>query len=154
MHSKTAATQRQSVTAWRALTGAVLTIAIGCGAAMSPRAHADDDPTSHRVAYSVTAEQPTTASIYYREVQPPTWADYSHNPYEFSPKDDVRLEPGKPWVRDTTLSDPGQWAMVTVTTAGQTPQSGQTLHCLLTVDGIVVDHADGPNGALCSLRHW
>ncbi|WP_396909046.1 hypothetical protein [Mycolicibacterium sp.] len=131
-----------------------LAAAIGIGLCLAAPAHADDDPMLHRVTYTVTAEQPTAVGIYFRESDPPTWADYSHNPYEFSPKDDLTLEPGKPWIRETMLADPMKWAMVTVTTAGLAPQRTQTLRCELAIDGIVVDRADGPRGALCSLRNW
>jgi hypothetical protein len=132
--------------------GAVLAIAIGTTA--TPPARADDDSLPHRVTYSVTADLPTAAGIYYRDVQPPTWAEYSHDPYQFSPRDDVQLQPGKSWLREATLTDPGQWAMVTVTAAGQAPRPGQVLHCTLAVDGTVVARAEGANGALCSLRNW
>jgi len=132
----------------------MLATVIGTAAVTPPPAHGDQGLTPHHVVYHVTATQATDAGIYYHDIDPPTWADYSHNPYEFSPRDDVRLEPGRSWVRDVTLSDPGQWAMVTVTTAGQPPQPGQSLHCRLTVDGVVVDQSDGSRGALCSLRHW
>lgn len=135
---------------WTLAGGAVLAIAFGTAQPV----YADSDPTPHHVAYTITADLPTNAGIYYRDVQPPTWAEYSHNPYEFSPRDDVHLEPGKPWVHEATLDDPDQWAMVTVTTAGQPSQIGQTLHCTLAVDGRVVSRADGPSGALCSLRNW
>lgn len=145
----TAMTTAKAVS-WTPAAGAMLVIALG----PAQPAHADSDPTPQRVVYTVTAELPTNASVYYRDVQPPTWAEYSHNPYEFSPKDDVHLEPGKPWVHEATLADPAQWAMVTVTTAGQPSQQGQTLRCTLTIDGTVVDRADGTSGALCSLRNW
>ncbi|MDH6198053.1 hypothetical protein M2272_004712 [Mycobacterium frederiksbergense] len=134
--------------------GAVLAVALGACLPLATPAHADDDPAPHRVTYTVTAEQPTTVGIYFRDAEPPSWADYSHNPYEFSPKDDIVLEPGKPWIRDTTLADPMQWAMVTVTTAGLAPQSPGSLRCELAIDGIVVNRAAGPKGALCSLRNW
>ncbi|WP_020102739.1 hypothetical protein [Mycobacterium sp. 360MFTsu5.1] len=127
---------------------------IGFGTATAQLARADSDSTSHRVTYTVTADLATNAGIYYRDVQPPTWAEYSHNPYEFSPRDDVHLEPGKPWVHEATLDDPDRWAMVTVTTAGQPSQQGQTLRCTLTVDGKVVNRSNGTSGALCSLRNW
>lgn len=134
--------------------GALVAVALGVSLASATPAHADEAPMMHRVTYTVTAEQPTTVGIYFREVDPPTWADYSHNPYEFSPKDDLTLEPGKPWIRETMLADPMKWAMVTVTTAGLAPQDAHTLRCELAIDGIVVNRAVGSKGALCSLRNW
>lgn len=133
---------------------AVAAVALVSGVALAAPVYPDEGPTMHRVTYTVTAEQPTTVGIYFRDVDPPTWADYSHNPYEFSPKDDVVLEPGKPWIRETTLADPMRWAMVTVTTAGLAPQDAHPLRCELAVDGIVVHRAAGTKGALCSLRNW
>ena len=111
-----------------------------------------DDFVLHRVTYTVTADQPLDADIYYRDVDPPNWADYSHNPYVFSPKAEAALGPGTPWVRDVMLADPDQWAMVAV--AQDVTRSTRTVHCMLAVDGIVVAAADGPTGALCALRHW
>ncbi|BCI51047.1 hypothetical protein NIIDNTM18_03250 [Mycolicibacterium litorale] len=130
--------------------GAVVTIAaLALGAA--PQATAQG-PVPHQVRYTVTADQPTQADIYYRAVDPPTWADYSHNPYQFSPKAEVVLEPGRPWVFDATLVDPNRWAMVTAT-SGVGPDQ-PTFRCELTVDGVVVATHSGPKGALCSLRSW
>ena len=111
-----------------------------------------DEPVLHRVTYTVTADQPTGAGVYYRDVDPPTWADYSHNPYLYSPKAEVALQPGTPWVLDVMLVDPDQWAMVAVTQ--DRTRATQAVHCELAVDGIVVDTADGAHGALCSLRSW
>lgn len=111
-----------------------------------------DDFAVHQITYTVTSERPLTADIYYRDVDPPTWAEYSHNPYEFSPKATAQLEPGRPWTLDATLADPDQWAMVAVST-GAKPSPG-AVRCTLAVDGIVVDTSEGPAGAVCSLRHW
>lgn len=133
---------------------ALFGVALGTCLSTATPAHADEAPMPHRVTYTVTAEQRTDVGIYYRDVDPPTWADYSHNPYEFSPKDDLTLEPGKPWILEVMLADPMKWAMVTVTTAGLAPQSTSTLRCELAIDGVVVDRAAGPKGALCSLRNW
>ncbi|WP_209923589.1 hypothetical protein [Mycolicibacterium lutetiense] len=129
-------------------------VALGAGLPVAAPAYADENPMTHRVTYTVTAEQPTDVGIYYRDVDPPTWADYSHDPYQFSPKDDLTLEPGAPWIREVTLADPMRWAMVAVSTGGLAPQSASTLRCELAIDGVVVDRAAGPKGALCSLRNW
>lgn len=133
---------------------ALFGVVLGTWLSTATPAHADEAPVPHRVTYTVTAEQRTDVGIYYRDVDPPTWADYSHNPYEFSPRDDLTLEPGVPWVREATLVDPMRWAMVTVSTGGLAPQATSTLRCELAIDGVVVDRAAGPKGALCSLRNW
>src|ERR1700734_2580334 len=58
-------------------------------------AHAD--PGMPHVKYAVRAENPIYTDIYYLDPQPEKFADYSHNPYSFTPHVDVDLAPGKPW---------------------------------------------------------
>jgi hypothetical protein len=119
---------------------------------MPPELAWADEPVLHRVTYTVTADEPLGADIYYRDADPASWADYSHNPYLYSPKADVALSPGTPWVLDVMLADPDQWAMVAVNQDQH--RVSRSVRCELAVDGIVVDTAEGPSGALCSLRHW
>ncbi|BBZ12214.1 hypothetical protein [Mycobacterium branderi] len=115
-------------------------------------AGADDDPVMHRVRYTVTAASPTRADIYYLDNEPPHFAAWSHNPYEWSPNIKADVGPGKPWVFELMLANPDQWAWVTASSglSGATPQ----FHCDLAVDGVVVASKDGPKGVLCSIRHW
>jgi hypothetical protein len=118
---------------------------------MASPSHADE-PVLHHVKYTVSVQNPRSADIYYRDTDPPTWADYSHDPYLFSPKVEADIGPERPWVLEAWLADPGQWAMVTATTVS----SGQAsmFRCDLAIDGVVVDSNEGPKGALCSVRHW
>jgi hypothetical protein len=113
-----------------------------------------DDPVLHHVRYTITADAPFYAHIYYRDADPPAFSDYSHNPYIFSPRVEADLAPDRPWVFDAMLADPDNWAMVVV-------QSGESLdfptpgfNCELAVDGVVVKTNSGPKGALCSIRNW
>ncbi|MGE2713097.1 hypothetical protein ACQI4L_03465 [Mycolicibacterium litorale] len=133
----------------RVLAGSVAIAAVALGVA--PPAPAQG-PAPHQVRYTVTADEPIQADVYYRAVDPPTWADYSHNPYQFSPKAEVVLDPGSPWVLEVALVDPNRWAMVTAT-SGLGPER-PNLRCELAVDGVVVATHSGPKGALCSLRSW
>lgn len=109
-------------------------------------------PAPHQITYTITTAHPVSADIYFREVDPPTWADYSHNPYRFSPKVTVEVGPDRPWVLNATLLDPDRWAMVSAT-SGMSPQNPE-FRCELSVDGVVVSTDAGPKGALCSIRHW
>jgi hypothetical protein len=112
-----------------------------------------EGPTPHQVTYSVFTERPFgTAEIYYHDADPTNFADYSHDPYVFSPNVEAGLGPAKPWTLTVQLSNPDQWAMVTATSGlSATPPN---FHCVLAVDGVVVSENSGANGALCSLRHW
>lgn len=134
------ATSRVALASWLALGAAV-------GTAIP--AHAEND--LHIVVYRVWSDTAMQADIYFRETDPPNWADYSHNPYQFSPRAQAEVGPDQPWVREVTLRDPGRWATVTAT-GGQS--TSPNLHCTLEVDGQQVTAASGPKGALCSIRHW
>jgi len=125
---------------------------LGCGLAVAAEAPAD--PAQHHVRYTVTADAPFFAHIYYRETQPPSFSDYSHNPYVFSPRADADIGPDKPWVFETTLADPELWAMVAVQ-SGESPNFPTPgFRCELAVDGTVVKTNSGRKGALCSIRSW
>lgn len=128
------------------LAGATLLTAVG-----APTAAAE--PPLRHVKYTVFTEIPfANAQIYYRDVDPPNWADYSHNPYLYSPKAEASVGPDQMWTLDVMLANPDQWAMVTATSL-QSPQT-PNFHCILAVDGVVVATNQGPKGALCSIRNW
>lgn len=110
------------------------------------------DDVLHSVRYTVTADNPIYADIYYLDYEPENFADYSHNPYQFVPNIQADIGPGKPWSYDVKLRNPDQWALVTASTASE--PSTPSFHCRLTVDGVVVATKDGPKGVFCSLRTW
>lgn len=113
---------------------------------------AAEDPVLHEVTYTVYTDNPFFADIYYRDTDPPNFADYSHDPYQFSPKIEADLGPDRPWSMTVRLTNPQYWAMVTAT-SGLSPNP-PNFHCTLSVDGTVLATNSGPRGALCSLRNW
>lgn len=124
------------------------------GSALAVATPAQADPVLHQVRYTVTADAPYFAHIYYRDSEPALFSDYSHNPYAFSPRADADIGPGNPWVFDAMLADPDLWAMVVVQ-SGESPNFPTPgFHCELAVDGTVVKTDSGPKGALCSIRNW
>ena len=123
---------------------------------VTPSAVADDDappPPLHNVHYTVWAEQQFNAVIYYRDTDPPNWGDYSHNPYQFSPKVEADIGPKQQWNLDVGLANPDEWAMVVAGTGGESTKT-PNIHCALAVDGAIVKTNQGPKGALCSIRNW
>lgn len=127
---------------------------VAAGMALGAPAVADE-PTLHRVRYTVGASQPMRAEIYYRETDPPNFGDYSHNPYMYSPNVEADLGPGKPWVFEASLADPQAWAMVAATTPAFTPElQPPGFVCELRVDDVVVATDAGTKGVLCSQRPW
>lgn len=134
----------------------VAALAIAGTGVVVPTAVADEDPPPpvlHQVQYTVFSEIPfPNTEIYYRDVDPPNFADYSHNPYVFSPNVEANVGPQQMWTMNVMLANPDQWAMV-VASAPETQQR-PNLHCVLAVDGQVVSTDQGPKGALCSIRNW
>ena len=131
--------------------GAWLVIAAcGTGIAPMPAAHADDG--LHEVTYTLSTDRPFVAEIYYRDTDPPDFAEYSHDPYRFSPNVEADVGPDRPWALTVRLANPQQWAMVVATSGLSANPPG--FHCSLAVDGAVLVTNSGPRGALCSLRHW
>jgi hypothetical protein len=120
-------------------------------------ARADPEPPPaplRHVQYTVWTEQPYgNAEIYYRDTDPPNWAEYSHNPYLYSPNVEAHVGPDQKWILDAYLADPDSWAMVTTGIAADS-KALPNFHCVLAVDGVVVKTAQGPRGALCSIRAW
>lgn len=122
-----------------------------------PTVNVPGDPpvVMHHVKYTVGASEPLRANIYYRDTDPPNFGEYSHNPYQYSPKAEADLGPGKSWVFETQLADPYAWAMVIVTTPDfHPPLEDPGFVCELRVDGEVKATAANPKGALCSMRPW
>ncbi len=122
----------------------------GAGAVAVPAVA--DDPVLHDVTYTVYTDAPFYSEIYYRDFEPANFADYSHNPYLFSPNVEADLGPDTPWVLNVRLANPQYWAMV-LASSGRSPNP-PTFHCTLAVDGTVVSTNSGAKGALCSLRRW
>jgi len=131
--------------------GASIALAMAGAIAIAVPAVADD-PVLHDVTYTVYTDTPFSAEIYYRDFEPANFADYSHNPYLFSPNVEADLGPDKPWVLNVRLANPEYWAMV-LGSSGRSPNP-PNFHCTLAVDGAVVSTNSGAKGALCSLRHW
>lgn len=125
---------------------------VGVAGSVVSAGHAVADPVMHHVTYTVSAQNPIYTDIYYLDHQPEKFADYSHNPYSFTPHVDVDLGPGKAWSFDLDMSNPDDYAMVVASTGTEPGTPG--LHCDLAVDGAVVVSKDGPKGVLCSLRNW
>lgn len=129
-----------------------LTVAGVAAVVSAPGVAVADETPLHEVTYTVYTDRPFHADVYYRDTEPASFADYSHNPYVFSPKVEADLGPGAPWVLTVRLADPHHWAMVSAT-SGRSPNP-PNFHCTLAVDGAVLVSDSGPKGALCSLRHW
>jgi hypothetical protein len=135
--------------------GLAATMLVAATALVPPAvAYAEPPPPPLRhVQYTVFTEQPFFAEIYYRDTDPPNWAEYSHNPYLYSPNVEAEVGPDKMWNLEVWLANPEMWALVVAGTGGETSAT-PNFHCVLAVDGKVVKTEQGPKGALCSIRNW
>ena len=136
---------------WLFRISASFALAVASAVAVAVPAVADD-PGLHDVTYTVYTDTPFYSEIYYPDFEPANFADYSHDPYLFSPNVEADLGPDKPWVLNVRLANPQYWAMV-LASSGRSPNP-PTFHCTLAVDGAVVSTNSGAKGALCSLRQW
>jgi hypothetical protein len=129
--------------------GAALTVAAAGVAATHATSTAD--PGAHQVKYTVTATSGLTAQIYYIATEPPSKSafDADSSPYLTNVRVDVN--PDGPWVFETTLNDPNQWAIVT---ASGGLRVNPEFHCEIAVDGQVVVSQQGGSGVQCALRPW
>jgi hypothetical protein len=136
----------------KALLGAALAALSVTASLTTAPTSAADNPVMHHVKYTITADNPIYADIYYLDQEPEKFSDYSHNPYQFVPNVHADIAPGRPWSYELDLAKPEVWAMVTAST-GPEPGAPQ-FHCDLSVDGKVVVTKAGPKGVLCSIRNW
>jgi hypothetical protein len=140
-----------SVTMWLIrICAPLVLVAAGISVATVPAAA--EDPVMHDVTYTLYTDTPFFSEIYYRDFEPANFADYSHNPFLFSPNVEADLGPDRPWVLNVRLANPEYWAMVLGTSGGS--PNPPNFHCSIAVDGAVVSTNSGAKGALCSLRHW
>ncbi len=107
------------------------------------------EPAAHKVTYTVTTNSDLTANIYYVVADPPDQA--AANTDQFMPRARVPVGPATPWVFETTLNDPKQWAYVS---ASGGLRVNPEFHCEIAVDGQVVVSEQGGSGVRCSLRPW
>jgi hypothetical protein len=107
------------------------------------------EPGAHQVRYTVTTTSELMANIYYVTADPPSQAQA--NSPEYMPLAHVRVGPAAPWVFETTLNDPTQWAFVS---ASGGLRVNPEFHCEIAVDGQVVVSQQGGSGVQCALRPW
>lgn len=132
----------------------VALLATAVAATTAAPSYADNEPPLplHHVKYTLWAESPIYAEIYYLDHEPNVFADWSHNPYEFMPNVEADLGPDQPWTFELGLQKPEQWAMVIANTG---PEPGTpNFHCQIEVDGAVTVTNTGGKGVLCSIRKW
>ncbi|QEM48355.1 hypothetical protein FZ046_17840 [Mycolicibacterium grossiae] len=126
---------------------AVAGLGFGSGAA-----HAEP-AAGQQVRYSVTVAGAYPVELFYLVSQPPSMEAYNADPYAFMKRETLNLDPGTPWVFETTLADP-QWAILSVSSTTRGMQAAPNPHCDIAIDGQVAVQQDAPYNPRCQLTKW
>jgi len=106
------------------------------------------------VVYTITTGAPYEFDLYYITSQPPSMAAYQADAYSFLRSDrHVTITPDQPWVFSTNLADP-QWANVSASSTAHGGMAPPNAHCIITVDGQVVQDVPNPYSPRCQLANW
>ena len=109
------------------------------------------EPAAHQVKYTVTAGDTLQAKINFMATEPASKAAFDADSSQYLTYVQVPIAPDTPWVMETKLSDPNQWAIVT---ASGVLRTNPQFHCEIAVDGVTVVSQDGGSGVQCALRPW
>lgn len=132
--------------------GAAFGVAALAAAAIAPATAGAEPAGGHKVTYTVTVQgELNMAQIYYLGTEPASQADFDADSSKYLANIRTPLPPGQPWVFETTLNDPTQWALVSASGALRVAPN---FHCEIAVDGQVVVQQDGASGVQCALRPW
>ena len=113
----------------------------------SPEAAEPETAGAHQVTYTVTTTSDLTANIYYVTADPPDQG--AANDPRYMPLARTMVGPAAPWIFQTTLNDPTQWAFVS---ASGGLRVNPEFRCEIAVDGQVVVSVQGGSGVQCALR--
>ncbi|BBZ07446.1 hypothetical protein MDOR_16150 [Mycolicibacterium doricum] len=73
------------------------------------------------------------AQLYYLASEPPRRSDFDSHSSKSLTNVKVPLQPGVPWVFQTTLDDPARWALVSASGALRVPPN---FHCEIAVESV------------------
>lgn len=118
--------------------------------ALAPAAHAE----AHKVKYVITSDRDFLSQTLVLQTEPPSKSEYDSNSSQYLVRDSVRIAPDEPFVRETELSDPTQWAYVSASAAAKAVTGAPVFHCEIWVDGAIAQQQDAETAVTCSLRQW
>ena len=111
------------------------------------------EPAGQKVRYTLISAGPAEYNLNYLTAQPPSKDAYNADAYAYLKSERVALQPGVPWVFETTFADP-QWAILTASTGVHAMQAPPNPHCEIAIEGQVAVQNDGPYTANCQLSQW
>ena len=127
---------------------AMVMAGLSMAAVSLPTPTAGADPVGpQQVTYTVTTTSDLMANIYYVTADPPSQA-LATDP-QYMPLARTTVGPGAPWVFQTTMNNPIQWAFVS---ASGGLRVNPEFRCEIAVDGQVMVSQQGGSGVQCSLH--
>lgn len=111
------------------------------------------EPVGQQVRYTLVSAGAYEFDLFYLTSQPPSMEAFNADAYAYAKREKVNLEPGVPWVFETTMADP-QWAILTVSSTTRGGRAAPNAHCDIAVDGQVQVAQDDPYNVRCQLSQW
>lgn len=131
--------------------GAAFTLAVASLAVSQGTAEAQ--PAGSKVRYTLVSDGAADYTVNYLIAQPASKEAYNADAYAYLKKEEIILQPGVPWVFETTLEDP-QWGILTASTGVHAMQGSPNPRCEIAIDDQVVTQNSGPYTAHCQLGQW
>ncbi|WP_162296996.1 hypothetical protein [Mycobacteroides abscessus] len=123
---------------------ATLTLALAPAAEAAP----------HQVKYVISSDRDFLSQTLVLQNEPPSKSAYDTESSKYLVRNSTRIAPDAPFVVETTLNDPTQWAYVSASAAAKAVTGAPVFHCEVYVDGALAMQADGETAVTCSLRQW
>ncbi|YCU42156.1 hypothetical protein ACRYGZ_14640 [Mycobacteroides abscessus] len=118
--------------------------------ALAPTAEA----APHQVKYVISSDRDFLSQTLVLQNEPPSKSAYDTESSKYLVRNSTRIAPDAPFVVETTLNDPTQWAYVSASAAAKAVTGAPVFHCEVYVDGALATQADGETAVTCSLRQW
>ncbi|WP_182878870.1 hypothetical protein [Mycobacteroides abscessus] len=118
--------------------------------ALAPPAEA----APHQVKYVISSDRDFLSQTLVLQNEPPSKSAYDTESSKYLVRNSTRIAPDAPFVVETTLNDPTQWAYVSASAAAKAVTGAPVFHCEVYVDGALATQADGETAVTCSLRQW
>ncbi|MGH3727079.1 MAG: hypothetical protein ACRDUS_23475 [Mycobacterium sp.] len=108
----------------------------------------------HQVKYVISSDREFLSQTTVLQTEPASAAAYDSDAGKYLVRNSTRISPDAPFVVETTLNDPTQWAYVSASAAAKAVTGAPVFHCEVYVDGALATQADGETAVTCSLRKW
>ncbi|MDO2970631.1 hypothetical protein [Mycobacteroides abscessus] len=132
------------------ITAALLATASTATLTLAPAAEA----APHQVKYVISSDRDFLSQTLVLQNEPPSKSAYDTESSKYLVRNSTRIAPDAPFVVETTLNDPTQWAYVSASAAAKAVTGAPVFHCEVYVDGALATQADGETAVTCSLRQW